>query len=115
MRAGAYSWGMVGETANQKGCRPPTFGWSILIALKTHPPWAWGSTPDPLRDTSAFMQPGLGVMHSIAPLWPPEPTMEGAGWGEGVWGVAAGRQQADQEQGIGAVKRLALKRRNCRI
>lgn len=53
-------------------------------------------------------------MHSIAPLWPPEPTVEGAGWGEGVCGGGSS-QQTDQEQGIGAVKRLALKTRNCRI
>lgn len=105
---------LIGETASQKGSRPPTFGWSLLIAPITHPPWAWGSNPDPPLDTSVFMhRSGSRVLNSAFVA----SRADCGSWGGGACalGLAAGRQQADHGPGIGAGKRLALKPRNCRL
>lgn len=104
---------LIGELASLKGSRPRLLvGLFLLLQEHTHP--GSGAALRTPRWTQASLCTGLGAWCSIAPLWPPEPTVEGGG-GACALGLAAGRQQADHGPGIGAGKRLALKPRNCRL
>lgn len=91
---------LIGEIASQKGSRPPTFGWFLLIAPITHPSWAWGSNPDPPLDTRVFMhRSGSPVLNSAFVA----SRADCGSWGGGLvpwgWQPVGSRQTTGRELG----------------